>query len=541
MSLQTKAMIPVFPAVGGYWMPLAAPRNLALRQCDGDSLKGSLTSVRGYPLMEPRMPFRIDFKSGKPAYLQIIEQVQASIASGELRPGDSLPTVGLLAEELRVNRNAIAKAYIELERADVAESVAGGGYIIRDSRSPLAHDRRRRSLTALSAVDHAGSAPPLKNAYSFLKRAIGRLFFAKRSDLLEAFRTIKAQASLQSDLDGLASVATAKTGEVLGARVELINDYGELIALVGSFPALRSARSPVRAASELLMPVFSDNELAGVLQIGRKAGEPEFDADDIEFIADVADQIGLWTSHFRIRKEKQEGEYALDIQRGLLPREIPQAPGFSIAGSWQPARIVGGDYYDVFQLSKTKFALVIADVSGKGIPAALLMANLQATVKAYATEGATPADLCRKVNRAVCASITVGKFITFFYAVLDTQAKRLSYSSAGHNPAILVRRNGTDITLEAGGPVLGVLPDAVYEDDSIELVREDRIVIYTDGVTEAVDLRDEEFGEARLTDILRKNASANAAELRDRIMRSVAEFCRDDFADDATLLTICVE
>jgi DNA-binding transcriptional regulator YhcF (GntR family) len=490
------------------------------------------------------MRFRVDFKSGKPAYLQIIEQVQASVESGELRPGDPLPTVAVLAEELRLNRNAISKAYVELERADVTEAASGGGYIVRDRHSPL-QDRRRKALMATGSLSKlpAESHPPLQNAYSFVKRMIGRFFFAKRSDLLEAFRTIKAQASLQSDLESLLSLTTAKAGEVLDARVELISGYSELISLVTSFPSLRSKRASVRASNGILMPVFSDNELTGVLQISRKtgAGMKEFDPDDLEFMGDVADQIGLWTSHFRFRKEKQEAEYALDIQRGLLPREIPQAPGFTIAGHWQPARTVGGDYYDVLKLSQTKFALVIADVSGKGIPASLLMANLQATVKAYASEEAAPAEICAKVNRAVCNSTTVGKFITFFYAVLDTAARRVSYCCAGHNPAILVRQSGSYVTLEAGGPVLGILPDATYEDDSVQLASGDRLVIFTDGVTEATDLQDEEFGEERLTAILKKNNSANAAELRDRVMRSVSEFCHDDFPDDATLLTVCVE
>jgi sigma-B regulation protein RsbU (phosphoserine phosphatase) len=374
-----------------------------------------------------------------------------------------------------------------------------------------------------------------------VKRTIGRFFFAKRSDLLEAFRAIKAQASLQSDLESLLSMTTVTAGTVLDAEVELISGYSELLSLVGSFPSLRSKRASVRAGNGLLMPVLSDNELTGVLQASRKPGAQEFDPDDMEFIGDVADQIGLWTSHFRFRKEKQEAEYALDIQRGLLPREIPQAPGFTIAGSWQPARTVGGDYYDVLKLSETKFGLVVADVSGKGIPASLLMANLQATVKAYASEEATPGEICAKVNRAVCNSITVGKFITFFYAVLDTTARRASYSSAGHNPAILVRQNGSYVTLEAGGTVLGILPEATYDDDSVQLASGDRLVIFTDGVTEAVDLKEEEFGEERLIAILRKSGSANAAELRDRIIRSVAEFCHDDFPDDATLLTVCVE
>lgn len=488
------------------------------------------------------MSFRIDFKSGKPAYLQIVEQVQAAVSSGELRPGEALPAVGVLAEELRVNRNAISRAYVELETNGTIEA-GSGGYLVRDSQSPLQNDRRRKALTAVGSLDQRADArhPPLQNLYSFFQRILSRFVFAKRSDLLEARKGLKAEAVLQPDFEAFASVATAKTAQALGTQVELITEYAQLLSTARSFPSLRSTREPVGAGSELLTPVFADNELIGILQSGRKANTQEYDSEDLEFLVDIADQLGASMSHFRFRKEKQEAEYALDIQRGLLPHAIPQAPGFTIAGSWQPARTVGGDYYDVLKLTETKLALVIADVSGKGIPAALLMANLQATVKAYAVENLRPADLCAKVNRAICSSITIGRFITFFYAVLDTVEKRLSYSSAGHNPAIIVRLNGSYVTLEAGGPVLGILPEAGYEDDSIELVHGDRLVIYTDGVTEAVDLKDEEFGEERLIAILRKNGSANASELRDRIIRNVGEFCHNDFQDDATLLTVCVE
>ena len=126
----------------------------------------------------------------------------------------------------------------------------------------------------------------------------------------------------------------------------------------------------------------------------------------------MGEQVAIAANQFRSRKERQEGEFALDIQQGLLPREIPQIPGFTLAGAWQPARVVGGDYYDVFRLGETTLALVLGDVCGKGIPAALLMANLQATVKAYAMEEASPRELCEKVNRAVSASTTPGRFIT---------------------------------------------------------------------------------------------------------------------------------
>ena len=175
------------------------------------------------------------------------------------------------------------------------------------------------------------------------------------------------------------------------------------------------------------------------------------------------------------------------------------------------------------------------------MPAALLMSNLQATVKAYATVEPSPKDLCGKVNRAVCKSITADKFITFFYAVLDSAGRRLTYTNAGHNAPLLVRQDGACLRLDAGGAVLGVFPDGSYESACVDLRAGDRLVLFTDGITEAADSSGQELGEERLIALLRENVTASATELRDAIMQGVKQFCREDFADDATLLTVVVD
>ncbi|MGH8246801.1 MAG: PP2C family protein-serine/threonine phosphatase, partial [Gammaproteobacteria bacterium] len=365
--------------------------------------------------------------------------------------------------------------------------------------------------------------------------------FAKRFDLPRVLRILKAEAPSQPDLDSFMERVIERTEAVLGARLDLIQDRAKVMSLVHSFPSLRSARTPVSAGADVLMPVFSDDEVQGVLRLAPKSTGREYDVEDLKFLAALGEQVAITADQFRLRHERQESEYALDIQQGLLPREIPQIPGFTIAGAWQPARTVGGDYYDAFRLGETELALVVADVSGKGMPAALLMSNLQATVKAYATVEPSPKDLCGKVNRAVCKSITIGKFITFFYAVLDSAGRRLTYTNAGHNPPVLVRQDGACLELEANGAVLGVFPDGSYGQATVELLPGDRLVMFTDGITEAADSNDEEFGEERLIAFLQANLTASATELRDAIMQGVTQFCREDFADDATLLTVVVD
>ena len=159
------------------------------------------------------------------------------------------------------------------------------------------------------------------------------------------------------------------------------------------------------------------------------------------------------------QREQRELDEARRIQRKLLPATLPQIDGCEIAASWQPASGVGGDCFDAIRSAAAALALSIADVVGKGIPAALLMSNLQAAVRAFATEAARPAELCQQVNRILCGHIAEGRFISFFYCVVDAELGALTYTNAGHYPPILVRADGTVERLDRGGPVLGVFPD----------------------------------------------------------------------------------
>jgi sigma-B regulation protein RsbU (phosphoserine phosphatase) len=159
----------------------------------------------------------------------------------------------------------------------------------------------------------------------------------------------------------------------------------------------------------------------------------------------------------KLEMQAQELQRAREIQQSLLPKKIPQLPGFEVAGAWQPARMVGGDYYDVLRLSEHKIAFCIADVVGKGVPAALLMANVQATVRAFANDLESPARVCSRVNSVLCGNIGDDKFVTFFYGILDNKARTMQYCNAGHCYPILVS-GGSVRTLDCGGAVLGVFP-----------------------------------------------------------------------------------
>jgi sigma-B regulation protein RsbU (phosphoserine phosphatase) len=248
-------------------------------------------------------------------------------------------------------------------------------------------------------------------------------------------------------------------------------------------------------------------------------------------------QLSVESGVARLEMQEQELQRAREIQQSLLPSVIPQIPGFEVAGAWQPASTVSGDYYDVLRLGGHRLGICIADVVGKGVSAALLMANVQAAVRAFASDAESPAQVCGKVNRLLCENIARGKFVTFLFGILDGDAHTFRFCNAGHLYPILVT-GGSVRMLEQGGAVLGVFPEWVYEDSTVELKAKDRLLLFTDGITEASDADEREFGEASIAAFAKVNRALTANELNNRLLAQVTAFCRAQFQDDATLLVI---
>ena len=214
-------------------------------------------------------------------------------------------------------------------------------------------------------------------------------------------------------------------------------------------------------------------------------------------------------------------------------------PGIEVSGAWLPARTVGGDYFDVLRLDDSRLGICIGDVSGKGITAALLMANLQAAFRAYATPRATPAEVCTKLNEFVCGNVAPGKFITFFYAILDAREHKITYENAGHCAGLLIKSNGAAEQMPGQGGVLGIDPTWTYADFSLPLSPGDRLLLFTDGVTEAAAQNEMEFGHEG---IIRAAGAAtgSAAELKAKIMKEVEAFSHGEFRDDVTVVVACI-
>jgi phosphoserine phosphatase RsbU/P len=239
----------------------------------------------------------------------------------------------------------------------------------------------------------------------------------------------------------------------------------------------------------------------------------------------------------RDQKQQRELEEARLIQRGLLPTTVPQMAGMQLAVAWQPANGVGGDCFDTLTFGDT-LGISIADIAGKGLPAALLMSNLQAAVRAFAQESVPPSSICGSVNRLLCRNMASGRFATFFFGRIDRPAHRIVYANAGHNPPLVVRASGAVERLTEGGMVLGVFPDSTYEQGEAAVEPGDRMVFYTDGITEARSPEGEEYGEEKLAAAVLACRTQPADEMKDALLADVNAFTGGKFDDDATLIVV---
>jgi hypothetical protein len=405
---------------------------------------------------------------------------------------------------------------------------------------------------------------PVRNK---LQTLVDRNLFRHKYDYPEALRAIVMETRMARDAGEFLASAAEKLQQALQSRALVIfaerqEEYvatakiGVSDAVIGKLRVGRTfaemldrpfdprrralpddaAKAMARIDAVLVAPIGS----RGFVALAPKLSGGEFDVEDIDFLRSAADQIGIGVDRIRMRVEEEDYAQARTIQQTLLPREMPQIDRLELSGVWQPARTMGGDYYDLLKLSERELAVCIGDVAGKGMPAALLMSGLQAAVRASASS--SPRDLCERVRRVVNSSLSGGRFVTFFYATLDTETMRLRWCNAGHNAPILARADGTVVRLTEGGPAFNRLfRESGYEEREIALMPGDRLVLFTDGVSEATDADGDLFGEERIEELVADSRDLAAHELQRTIVDAAASFSGGELEDDLTLVVVCVD
>ena len=335
-------------------------------------------------------------------------------------------------------------------------------------------------------------------------------------------------------------VGASVMGWVIKNRIPLIvNDVvgdKRFIDLAGEYSGLRCL---------IAVPLRLKDALIGVLCLLNKTGNQEFSNDDARLLTIVASQSAqtienarLYDDERRLRSLEEDLRTARVIQYSLLPRENPKANHFDIAGLYEPAQLIGGDYFDFIPIDKNHLGIAIADVAGKGTSAALLMANLQSCLRGQAVLNRSPRETINSLNLMLSRSLVDGRFITAVYGVLDVRKRIFTYVNAGHCWPIFI---GSDrvVELEEGGIVLGFSADSKYTETQVSLRAGESILLYTDGITEAANTSEELYGESRLLDLIRTNRSQSAAELVQLIKSSVVRFQEGvPQSDDITLVAV---
>jgi len=315
--------------------------------------------------------------------------------------------------------------------------------------------------------------------------------------------------------------------------------------------SMRQSVVDLRLRSILCVPLKTKDRVSGTVYVDNRLQAGIFTQGDLDLLTAIASTAAIAVENARLYEvaiEKgrleREAQMAFQIQAGLLPAATPQLPGWEFAMRWLPAREVSGDYYDFIHLDQGKLGVVMADVSDKGMPAALFMALTRSIVRASVHHAPSPADGIANANRLVCADSTGGMFVTLFYGLLDPATGQLTYVNAGHNPPLLYQlEKGQLGELTRTGTALGIAADAAYQQHTVTLVPGDSLMLYTDGVTDATDAGLQEFGLDRLQRVTLDHRHASAAEMVSALGRALDDFTgsAQQFDDIAALVVKCAK
>jgi len=380
-------------------------------------------------------------------------------------------------------------------------------------------------------IDMVFEAIPAERAFLFLK---------EKDDLVCKIARAAGRGALPADLQ--VQISRSITNKVLteGASV--------LTSDAAHDPRFQSQNSVVlsQIRSVMAVPLFSGEETFGMVYVDNPL-DNRFTEEDLQVLTTIASVASIKIEHERLLEERlekrrmeEELKVASEIQLRLQPVAPPKLQGWDMTGVSFPCREIGGDYYDYIASKKdNSVTIALGDVSGKGTGAALLMSSLHAAVRAQAQTTASVREVMGEINRYLYENTPSNKFVTLFYGKLNPESGVLTYSNGGHNPPALIQSGGEVNKLDVGGLPIGVMQNSVYREGQVEFRHGDVLIIYSDGITESVNDEGEEFGEARLIEVVRRYVDRSAAGLRDRIDEALSRFVGSAApVDDMTLMIV---
>ncbi len=462
-----------------------------------------------------------------------------------LQPGDRIMAGHLILIYSGAHAAPISKPVVTFDVNEEPEEKTSSSTVITNLEGVIQPDKATGdagfAAAQVSALIRAGNElaghRPLPELFRFIL------------DL--SIQTVKADRGVLMTLEDGELVVRANKGEGFhistAVRDRVLNTGMSVLVRDTSIDdAFRERRSIVEQNIRTLMavPLQTRDRIIGLIYVDSPSLLREFTKDDLNVLTVMANVAAIRIEHTRFAEVEQarqlmarDLDQAAEIQQGLLPSVAPVIRGLELAGHNAPCRTVGGDYYDFFPYEGSRVAMVLGDVSGKGMPASLLMMGLQARVQVLIEEPKNLASVMTRLNRITSANCPSNRFISFFFCILDGDTGELTFCNAGHNPPLIIRADGKWEELSGGGPVLGILPTVEYQEHRIRLEVGDTLVIYSDGVTEAANMAQDEFEVERLAQCVVENRERSAAKIVEAVNKAVAEYTSvAPQSDDITLV-----
>ena len=379
----------------------------------------------------------------------------------------------------------------------------------------------------------------VKKCVKHLNSEQGSIQLFDEKDIVNPFHTMIRVRDNIDDKDSLRFNKQLSDTMLLNRKPLLINQFKqeEKINLhEDSFLKIRSLLS---------VPMIIKGKMVGILSLFNKISDGGFTEADQRLLSIIAAQSANVIENSRLFEEEimlmqiqQEIHVASEIQRNLLPQEIPSINGYDIYAINIPVQEVGGDYYDFIKISESKTALALGDVSGKGLPAAMLMANLQATLRGQLLFCSCAKDCIKRANNLLHKSTDLSKFVTLFFGILDTGKNTLTYCNAGHNVPVFIQ-HGKKLILDKGGMILSWIENYEFDEEEILFEKGSTLVVFSDGITEAMNEAEEQYGDERLFDLIEKESGLDSKQLAMEILSDIRKFTKDlPQSDDITLMII---